>query len=83
MDSFYGGAVSFIPDLSPEKVQALIDTGYIEGDSPLNLGGLEKDKPASTSHNFWIIGGVLGIVVIAIAFAISNTRKNKKRKRRN
>lgn len=83
MGSFYGGAVSFIPDLSPEKVQALVDTGYIEGDSPLNLGGLQKDKPSSTSHNFWIVGGVLGIVVVAIAFAISNARKNKKRKRRN
>ena len=78
----YGGAVSFLPDLSSEKVQALIDTGYIQKTSSMpDLGG-SKQNVQGKFHNFWIVGGVLALVVVAVVVAIVTTRKNKKRGRR-
>lgn len=83
----YGGAVSFLPDLSSEKVQALIDTGYIQKTSSIpDLGepkpGGPKKNVQEKYHNFWIVGGVLALVVVAVVVAIVTTRKNKKRGRR-
>jgi len=77
----FGGAVSFLPDLSPEKVQALIDTNYIEKSGGGGwLGG--PRTPVNSSHTVWIAGGVIALLIVAIVIGIVSTRKKKKQGRR-
>lgn len=84
----YGGAVSFLPDLSNSKVQALVDAGYVEkGDgSDLRLGEWNKNprpsSSSSSSSSMLTMGIVLAAVVVAISAAIVIRKKKKKRRRR-